>query len=62
MEWLTPEVIASVGFPAGVCVYLLIKLDGTLKELTKSVSCNNALVRALLVKMGVELDVVQDVG
>ena len=62
MEWFNPESIAGIAFPAGVCVYLLVRFEGTLKELQSVVSCNNALVRTLLVKMGVEVDLLKEVG
>jgi hypothetical protein len=62
VEWLTPEFIAGVGFPVTCCIYLLVRLEGTLKQLASSVNNNNILVRALLVKMGVELDAVKEAG
>lgn len=34
MEWM--DVIGSVGFPIGVTMFILIRLEGTLKENTKA--------------------------
>lgn len=61
MELLSPEFIVSVGFPAALCVYLVVRVENTLKDVNKNVACNNALVRSLLVKMGVDLEVLQEV-
>ena len=59
-SWFSPETLAGMAFPAMVCVYLLSRLEGAFKELQKAVSCNNSLVRALLVKIGVDVEVLKE--
>jgi hypothetical protein len=60
MDWFTPEMLAGVAFPSAVCIYLLVRVEGTLKELGKNVSYNNTLTRAVLIKMGADVDSLKD--
>lgn len=51
MEWLTPEVIGSVGFPIVVASYLLTKIVPILNDLTLAV---NKL--AIIVEKGAKIN------
>lgn len=37
MEWLTPEVIATVGFPIVMAAYLLVRHEKVINELTQAI-------------------------
>lgn len=48
-EWV--KLISQLGFPIAVAAYLLIRLEGTIKELSHTV--NNLII--LLARKGVEI-------
>lgn len=51
MEWITPEMIGSVGFPVAVASYLLVRMEKVIGNLTDMVRENTALVRSLTEKV-----------
>lgn len=48
MDWITPEMIGSVGFPVAVAAYLLTRMEKVIGNLTESVRENTALVKILM--------------
>lgn len=52
MDWITPEMIGSVGFPVAVASYLLLRMEKVIGGLTDSVRQNTELVRLLIEKVG----------
>jgi len=51
MDFLTPEIIASYGFPMAVAGYLLVRMENVIKALTATVQENTMLVKALTSKV-----------
>lgn len=52
MEWITPEMIGSVGFPVAVSAYLLTRMEKVIGNLTDSVNRNTELVKVLMERVG----------
>lgn len=49
---LSPANIATVGFPIAVAMYLLIRMEGAIKNLTHVVEKHDVLFRTLVQKGG----------
>lgn len=48
MEWVTPEMIGSVGFPIVVASYLLVRMEKIVVGLTESVRENTAMIKLFM--------------
>lgn len=51
MEWMSPETIATVGFPIAMAGYLVVRMELVIRDLTKAVQHNTILLN-LMVKEG----------
>lgn len=56
MEWLTPEMIASVGFPIAISSYLLVKLQPAIDKLTQAVNNQTTIITLLMDREGKKIE------
>lgn len=47
MEWLTPEVVSTIGFPIVLCTYLIIRMEKVLNNLSETVRGNSQVLNMM---------------
>jgi len=52
MEELIIKIISNIGIPAGIALFVLVRLEKAIKDLDKTIDRNTTVLTAVLVRLG----------